>query len=184
MKIIAGMYKGFCLNTFSGKDIRPTPSKVREAIFDMLGPSIVESDFLDIFAGTGAIGIEAFSRGAKQVTFVEINQRSIRLIKQNLLKIYHEDFSDIIKNDFHKALKRLSEQKRRYDIIFLDPPYNKDYPVKTLTGIDQSRIFKKKSIIILQHHVNEKVQGNFKKLKLIKEKKYGKSAITVFRYQE
>ncbi|MFW6130926.1 MAG: 16S rRNA (guanine(966)-N(2))-methyltransferase RsmD [Atribacterota bacterium] len=184
MKIVAGMYKGFRLNTFKGREIRPTPSKVREAVFDMLGSSVIESDFLDLFAGTGAIGIEAFSRGAKKVTFVEINQRAIGLIKENLLKIYHDDFSNIIKNDFHKALERLSEQQRKYDIIFLDPPYKKNYLLKALLDIDQSRIFKKKSIIMLQHHTDEKVQGDFDKLEFMKGKKYGKSAITVFRYQE
>jgi len=105
MRIIAGTYKGFRLNAFPGNDIRPTPSKIREAIFDLIGPKVLESDFLDLFAGTGAVGIEALSRGAKSVTFVDLNQKAINLIKNNLKKIYQNDFSQVIKNNYIQAIR-------------------------------------------------------------------------------
>ncbi len=184
MRIIAGTYKGFTLHSFTGKDIRPTPSKVREAIFDMLGFKVIESDFLDLFAGTGAIGIEALSRGAKSTTFVEVNQKAIELIKENLIKIHYNDFYTIIKKDYLQAIKMLDFQRRKYDIIFLDPPYSKNYILKSLKEIEKSHIIKKNSIVVVQHQINETVQNDFKKLICLKEKRYGKSRVTIFGYQE
>jgi len=184
MRIIAGKYKGFPLHAFPGKDIRPTPGKVREAVFDILGFRVTESDFLDLFAGTGAIGIEALSRGAKRATFVEVNGRAIGLIKDNLTKIHQNYFSNIMKNDYLQAIKILNFQQRKFDIIFLDPPYNKNYTLKSLLEIEQKNIIKKNGLVVVQHQIHEDVQNNSQKLVCLKEKKYGKSRITVFGYQE
>ena len=82
MRVIAGIYKGFKLQSFSGKEIRPTPGRIREAIFDIISAEIVGAEFLDLFAGTGAVGIEAISRGAKNVNFVDIENKAITLIKE------------------------------------------------------------------------------------------------------
>ncbi len=184
MKIIAGLYKGLRLKSFPGKDIRPTPGKVREAVFDILGSKVIVSDFLDLFAGTGAIGIEALSRGAKRATFVEINGKAIDLIKANLNKFNYNDFSDIIKNDYLQAIKMLSFQQRKFDIIFLDPPYNKNYTQKSLQEIEQSPIFKKNSIVVVQHQIYDDIQINFQKLSCLKEKRYSRSRITVLGCKE
>jgi len=184
MRIIAGLYKGFPLQSFQGKKIRPTPSKVREAVFDILGFKVIESDFLDLFAGTGAVGIEALSRGAKRVTFVEINGHAIELIKSNLMKINQNDFSNIINNNYMRSLKVLNFQQKKFDIIFLDPPYDKNITQKTLYEIDKNYILKRNSIIIAQHQINENIQGNFQNLSCLKEKRYGKSKITLFSCKE
>jgi len=184
MRIIAGLYKGLALQSFPGKSIRPTPSKVREAVFDILAFKVLESDFLDLFAGTGAIGIEALSRGAKKVTFVEINRHATDLIKSNLIKINQNDFSNIINNNYMHSLKMLNFQQKKFDIIFLDPPYYKNIAQKTLYEIERNYILKRDSIIVAQHQINEDVQGSFKKLSCLKEKRYGKSKITLFNYKE
>lgn len=184
MRIIAGKYRGFTLNTIPGKLIRPTPSKVREAIFDIIGFKVVDSDFLDLFAGTGAIGIEAISRGAKSVTFVERNRNAIELINTNLTKIGEKETATIVKNDYIYSLKFLNEQQKKYDIIFLDPPYNKDLLQKTLNEIDRSSLLKNNSIIIAQYQIHEKMQNNFSRIQTIKEKRYGKTKVTIFSYNK
>lgn len=181
MKIIAGIYKGFKLFPFPGNKIRPTPSLVREAIFDIIGAKVINSDFLDLFAGTGAVGIEAISRGAKSVTFIEIDKKAIVLIKNNLTKLNQSNYSKIIKLDYLKALNLLSLNYAKFDIIFLDPPYyNKSYISKALQLIDQVNIVKDGGIIIAQHPTHIVLQDSFNSIFCIKEKKYGKSRITIF----
>lgn len=184
MRIIAGKYRGFTLKTIPGKLIRPTPSKVREAIFDIISFRVVDSDFLDLFAGTGAIGIEAISRGAKSVTFVERNKNVIELINTNLTNIGEKKVSTIIKNDYTYSIKFLNEQQKKYDIIFLDPPYNKDLLQKTLNEIDKSSLLKNNSIIIAQYQIHEKIQNDFSVIQSIKEKRYGKTKVTIFSYNK
>jgi len=184
LKIIAGKYKGFKLKQFEGKEIRPTPGKVREAVFDILGTDTINSDFLDLFAGTGAMGIEAFSRGARSVTFVDKNKRAIDLIKSNLTKIYCSDFSNIIKSNYLNALGKMETVQKTYDIIFIDPPYKQDCALKVMMNIDKSQIIKENSIILLQHHVDEKIGSNFKNMVLTKEKKYGSTIVSIFNYQD
>ncbi len=181
MKIIAGLYKGFSLKTFSGNDIRPTPGKVREALFDILGFKVVEADFLDVFAGTGAIGIEAFSRGAKRVTFIDNNKKGIKIIQDNLKKINKVDSYEILNIDFLKAIKNMDMQNNKFDIIFLDPPYNKQYVEKSLLAFDKTILLKKDSLLIVQHDIHEKAQINLQNLFFVKEKKYGKSLLSIFK---
>lgn len=182
MKIIAGLYKGFPLKSFPGRDIRPTPAKVREAVFDILSMKIIESDFLDLFAGTGSIGIEAISRGAKRSTFVEIEQKAINLIKANLTKINHNNFSNIIKRDYLHSLKIFKYKARKFDIIFLDPPYYKNISKNVLHEIEKSNILKKNSIVVVQHKNNETVQAQYQKMSFLKEKRYGKTKISLFNF--
>jgi 16S rRNA (guanine(966)-N(2))-methyltransferase RsmD len=184
MRIIAGTYKGFRLNAFPGNDIRPTSSKIREAIFDIISTKVLGSDFLDLFAGTGAVGIEAFSRGAKSVTFVDFDYTAISLIKNNLKKIYQNDFSQVIKNNYIQAIKLLNLEQKKFDIIFLDPPYNKNYALTSLREIDQGALAKEGAIIVVQHPIKYEIKENFKNLVCLKEKKYGKSGITIFSYQQ
>lgn len=181
MRIIAGLYKGCRLQTFTGNDIRPTPGKVREAIFDIIGVRIVGAEFLDLFAGTGAMGIEAISRGAKGVTFVEIDRKSIALIKNNLTKIKKNEVSNIIKTDYRQALKLFNLNQKSFNIIFLDPPYHKNYISIVLQEVDISNILPEGSLIIVQHPTPIEVKGDFKNLLPIKEKKYGSTKITILK---
>jgi len=183
MKIIGGIYKGFRLQSFPENEIRPTPSKIREALFDIIGTKIIGAEFLDLFAGSGAVGIEAISRGAKNVIFVEKNRKAIILIKNNLSKIYQNDFSNIIQIDYLQAINILNFKQKKFDIIFLDPPYNRNYALNTLHIIDQSNIAKEGCIIIVQHPFHTEVKSDFRKLLFTKEKKYGKSKVTFFYYK-
>ena len=183
LKIIAGKFKGFKLKNFDSVKIRPTPGKVREAVFDILGSDTLSSNFLDLFAGTGAVGIEALSRGAQSVTFVDRDKQAIGLIKNNLKKINSTDFSYIIKSNYLNAFEKMETDQKRYGIIFIDPPYKKDFALKVMIKIDKYHIAKRNSIIVLQHHVDEKIENNFKNMALIKEKKYGNTSISIYIYK-
>lgn len=185
MRIIGGIYKGFNLSTFNGKGIRPTPSIIREALFDILGTKIIESEFLDLFAGTGAVGIEAFSRGARRITFVELNLEGIALIRRNIAKIDHQECFDIIRNHSIRAIKKLKTHRKKFDIVFLDPPYDhREYLLESLQEIELNSILKNESIIIVQHQKKEDLNYNSQRIIFLKEKNYGKSKISIFRFQE
>lgn len=182
MKIIGGIYKRLTLDSIEGIEIRPTPAIVREAVFDILGPKVVDSCFLDMFAGTGAVGIEAISRGAKQVTFVECNKNAIRLIKINLEKLnnYQKDIFNIIHKNCTHAIELFEIENKKYDIIFLDPPYNIEYANQILKKIDNGHILAKEGIVIIQYSKKDDLIGNFNSLKLMKEKKYGNTKIKLY----
>lgn len=183
MRIIAGIYKGAKLQSLPGKKIRPTPSRIREAIFDIISDKIVGAEFLDLFSGTGAVGIEAISRGAKNVTLVEIDARAVSLIKKNLKKIHKADLPTIIKNNSLQAIKYLNTNQIKFDIVFLDPPYFKNIYLKILQEIDKSTVINEGGLIIVQHSTDAKVNYDFKNIIFLKERKYGKSKITIFSYK-
>lgn len=120
MRIIAGELKGRKLQSIDTKLIRPTSDMVREALFSILGNMVVDSRFLDLFAGSGGVGIEAYSRGAKEVVFVDSAMESIRVLKKNLeiTKIINE--TEVIHNDYSIAIDRLSNQGKEFDIVFIE----------------------------------------------------------------
>ena len=120
MRIVGGLYRGRTLFTFEGQDIRPTPDKVRESIFNIIQHRVYGSSFLDVFSGTGAMGIEALSRGAKSVVLNDKDRQSIKLINKNVEKIGAKEGVKVTNLD---GVQLLSSSLEKYDIIYLDPPY-------------------------------------------------------------
>jgi 16S rRNA (guanine(966)-N(2))-methyltransferase RsmD len=179
MRIISGIYGGRVLNQKVPDGIRPTTDKVREALFNILTnlKSIEDTEVLDIFAGTGALGIEALSRGASFATFVDISFKSLNLLKSNLnlLNIPNEQ-TEIIKSD---VAKYLGKTPKKFDIIFADPPYKENIIYETLELIDRYDILQKNGIIIFE--TDSKIQSiankNYEK---IKEKIFGITKISYF----
>ena len=125
MRVIAGKCKRLILNTIPGDNTRPTTDRIKETLFNMINEEVVDSDFLDLYAGSGQIGIEALSRYARHATFVDNNKKAIECINNNLMKCSLEDEADVINSNCLSALKRFEADS--FDIIFLDPPYNKGY---------------------------------------------------------
>jgi len=124
MRIIAGEFRGRKLKSLEGTTVRPTADRLRETLFDILGPGIREAAVLDVFAGTGAIGLEAISRGAREVVFIESSADCIRLIRQNLALCGVKQGYRFIQQDVFFALRLLAREKFLPDVAFLDPPYN------------------------------------------------------------
>ena len=129
MRIVAGKYRGRTLLAFDGDKIRPTADKVRESLFNILQLKVPNCKFLDLFCGTGAMGIEALSRGAGKVVFNDFSRESLTLLKKNLEKIKVDDDYDIVNFD---AVNFLKNTTQKFDIIFLDPPYKTELGIKSL----------------------------------------------------
>ena len=171
MRVIAGEAKGMRLKSPSGLNIRPTADRVKEALFSMIGSSIVDAVFVDLYAGSGAIGIEAISRGAESCIFVDNNKKSISLIKQNLAITKFENRGRVICADIKKAIKQLEEKDCKADIVFLDPPYNIVELQSIIEFILNSSILKEDGLVIVEHDRNN--IGWTVSLALTKQKKYG-----------
>lgn len=149
MRVIAGSARRLNLKTVSGLETRPTSDRIKETLFNMITPYIEGINFLDLFAGSGQMGIEALSRGAKLAIFVENNKEAISCIEHNLRVSKLEDKSNIIANDAITALKRL-EGKYCFDYIFMDPPYNQLLEKQVLEYLKNSSLIQDTSVIIVE----------------------------------
>lgn len=177
MRITTGIYKGRVVKMPKG--IRPTQNKVRKAVFDILG-DIQGLTFLELFAGSGAVSIEAISRGVSEAVLVESNRDCLLTIKQNMeaLKI---DNCKLYPREAEKAIEYFCKNSKVFDIIFLDPPYYKDGAKKTLQILNACAILAPYGLVIVQHFLRDKLPEACGKLSLIKESKYGNSVISIYR---
>lgn len=146
MRIISGSYKGRKITSLPHRDTRPTTDKVRENIFNILGP--LEGDVLDLFAGTGALGIEALSRGAGSCIFIDGAKDAIGVLKNNTKGI--DEPVEIYRNDYRRALKALSKRDKTFDLIFLDPPYKKNIVSFALSEIKRLGILNEDGRIVIE----------------------------------
>lgn len=152
MRIIAGQYRSRKLVAPSGSDTRPTSDRLRETLFNVVGPDIADSVWLDLFAGSGAVGIEALSRGARMVYFVENSARAAKAIRTNLRSLSIADGFEVQEREAVQALRALDAAAVVCDFCFLDPPYAEQGSYEqTLGFLSQSRILSPKSIVIAEH---------------------------------
>ncbi len=152
MRVIAGKYRSRRLLAPEGMQTRPTSDRLRETLFNVVTPSVAGSVWLDLFAGSGAIGIEALSRGARSVHFVEANSRAARTIRENLSSLGIDEGFEVIEREVATALRMLDSQAVVCDFCFLDPPYRKmgDYQ-QVLGFLSQSRLLRPESLVIAEH---------------------------------
>lgn len=177
MRIISGKYKGRILKMPKG--IRPTQDKVRKAIFDILG-DMEGMAVLELFAGSGAVGIEALSYGAKQVTFVENNPDCIKALKANLSVLPNITCS-VIEFDASLAIKRLAEERAKFNMIFLDPPYFEGISKKTLQTLGAYDILAPVGFVIAQHFKRDDLPQNAGFLVLFRQAKYGDTVLSFYK---
>ena len=177
MRIISGKYKGRLIKMPKG--IRPTQNKVRKALFDILG-DIKGLSFLELFAGSGAVGIEALSKGAKEVVFVEEDRRCVEQIKENLKLIGLLSYP-VMALDIAKALKNLAEKKKNFDIVFLDPPYYEGLAKKTLQTLGACDIVAPNGFVIVQHFKKDDLPEASGDLVLFKQAKYGDTVLSFYK---
>ena len=182
MRVIAGEFKGRNLNFVSTEVLRPTADVVKEALFTKLSFYFPVNTFLDLFSGTGGIGIEALSRGAKQVFFVEKNRKHASIIEENLksLKIDY-DKNNVNSNkravlfvgDYESFLNSTNE---KFDIIFIDPPYKSDFYENSLNIIKEKDLLSECGLIVLEHEKEKEIEKS--SFKIVSEKSYGKRCLT------
>ncbi len=180
MRVITGSARGRALETLKGEDVvRPTTDKVKEAIFSAVQFEIEGRDFLDVFSGSGQMGIEALSRGAKSATFLDTSGEAIRCIERNLKVTNLTHLAKIHRCD---ALSFVQTTGEKFDIAFLDPPYNSGLLQEILPNIVQ--IMKKTGVIICESSLNDKILQKYYKFTLDRERRYGKIKVSIYRNEE
>jgi len=177
VRITSGKYKGRMLKT--PKDIRPTQGLVRKALFDILG-DIEGLSFLELFAGSGAVGFEAVSRGVQDLTLVEYNPRCLMAIRKNIESLKPKA-CDLYSKEAGDTIEAFHRNKRKFDIIFLDPPYHKEMPKKILQMLGAYDILAPNGFVVVQHFKQEQLPKESGKLALIKESRYGDTVLSFYK---
>ena len=185
MRVIAGKYKGRKLSTPENYDIRPTTDKAKEALFSILANDIYDSRVLDLFAGTGGLGIEALSRGAGYCVFADASRKSLALVKENLEPCRVEEKTKVMAGDFKKNLMNLGDRieeglEEPFDIIILDPPYNKGLLDDAFRLIRERSILADTGIIVAEHRKEEKMPDMLYDFAKTKEKRYGVVTLSIY----
>jgi len=181
MKITSGRFKYRNIEVPQG--IRPTTEKVREAIFSVISAWIPDAEVLDLFAGSGAMGLEALSRGAARCTFVESDRRNQKVIAANIGNCGAGEISRIVGRDYAAALAELANDSkdRRFDVVIIDPPYEKTgYYDTALRLLQEYELIDDASIVVCEHLYNNKLSDTYSNLQKIKEKKYGTIGVDTF----
>lgn len=150
MRVIAGSARRISLKTPAGMETRPTTDRIKETLFNMIQPYLCDSVFLDLFSGSGAIGIEALSRGASQAVFLEYNERAMACIRENLKNTRLEEHAQAYKTDVFSGMKQLESKKMIFNIVFMDPPYGQELEKKVLTFLKNSTIIDTNTRIIIE----------------------------------
>ena len=179
MRVIAGEAGGIRLKSIDTKDVRPTLDKVKEAVFSMILPYFPFDKGLDLYAGFGTLGLEAVSRGTAELTFVEKNRRYAEIIKGNIQKCKFEERCEVKVEDVFRYVQTCQS---KHDIVFLDPPYNKNLVNKTLQALINNELLKKGAFIIVEHHRDEKIE-EFQEFKTLKDRNYNETVIKVYLYE-
>ncbi|HUK55508.1 MAG TPA: 16S rRNA (guanine(966)-N(2))-methyltransferase RsmD [Nitrospiria bacterium] len=178
MRVIAGEAKGRRLRSPRGTEVRPTSDKVKEALFSILGNRIVDARMLDLFAGTGAIGIEALSRGAARVVFVETDRAMTDLLEKNLTACGFQSRAEIHRTDAFKFLKRTHGP---YDLIFADPPYHAWPLKKLLPALGRGAMISPGGLLIVEHFRKTALPKPSGKLRVVRAYEYGDTVLTLYR---
>lgn len=184
MRVISGEKKGLSLKAVPGKRTRPTTDKVKESIFNMIGPYFNGGDMLDLYGGSGAIAIEALSRGMDRAVIIDRDKKAIETIYENVKKADLKDKVEIFRTDAYRALYALKKKKRTFQFIFLDPPYKHHRLQEALTFIAENVLLKEDGIVVVEHATEVKLVESYHTLIKIKEEKYGDTLITIYANKE
>lgn len=182
MRVIAGTYRSRVLKSLKGLALRPTSDRLRETLFNVLGAGISESRFLDVFAGTGAVGIEALSRGAIHATFIENHAPGAALIRKNLASLEITSAANVICADALKGLLALEAAAHQYDYIFIDPAYaaTEDYS-RVMKHVASSNVLAAGGIVIVEHRKTFGIAESFGTLKRVRLLRQGDAALSFYR---
>jgi len=188
MRVISGAARGTRLMDLGDVDIRPTLDRVKESFFNQVGPDLTGLSFLDLFAGTGSMGLEALSRGAEKVVFVEKNSPAQALITRNLEKcrMTGEDQTsrwELIKSDALESISVLKEKAMAFDLVYVDPPFADDLYESCLTRLSGAGILKEEAWVIVEHFHKTGLQERYGKLKTFKDRRLGDSCLSFFKIE-
>ena len=180
VRVIAGALKGRRLVTPRGATTRPTTDQVRIALMDTLGPWLPDARLLDLFAGAGGVGFEALSRGAAHATFVERDPRAIAALVENIRTLDLEPRTHVARGDVVRQLPRLAGEGRRFEIVFLDPPYATDDGERALAALGGGALIASDGLVIAQHLTKRRPQ-EYGVLRAFRDRRFGETTLTFFR---
>ena len=173
MRIISGTSRGRRLLSPKSPAVRPTSDRVKESIFNILREEVEGKAVLDLFAGTGNLGIEALSRGATKAIFVEKGRQALRLIQKNLKKFGLEDQTEIIPKDVSRAIGILKRRGESFDVIFMDPPYERGEVKRSLKKLNSHPIYGSNTLLVIEHHRREPLPHPIEGWNLIRQQRIG-----------
>ncbi|MDS0524930.1 16S rRNA (guanine(966)-N(2))-methyltransferase RsmD [Clostridium sp. SHJSY1] len=182
MRIIAGKAKGRKLISPATMETRPTLDRVKEAMFSSVQGYLQDAVVVDVFAGTGSLGLEAASRGAKEVYLIDKSSVTFPLLKQNVESLKFNDFCTPLNMDSYEALKMLSRNGKKFDIIFIDPPYCKEMIPEAMKIVKENDMLNKDGIIVTKIDSIEEIYEGYEDLRLVKNKKYGNTTVCFYQY--
>ncbi|GEK32660.1 16S rRNA (guanine(966)-N(2))-methyltransferase RsmD [Kurthia sibirica] len=184
MRVIAGDRKGMPLKAITGATTRPTTDKVKESLFNILGPFFEGGTVLDLFAGSGGLGIEALSRGMEHGVFIEKDSRAFQNLKENIEKCRFDDMTEVYRNDATRALKLLIKKNFQADLIFLDPPYAKHSYYDLVTEIIENEVIGRCGTIVCEHERKIDLPEHILQFSKYRQEKYGDTLISFYRLNE
>ena len=182
MRIIAGKAKGRKLIPPATMETRPTLDRVKEAMFSMIQGYIPEAVVVDVFAGTGSLGLEAASRGAKEVYLVDKSPITFPLLKENVNSLKFQDFCTALNMDSYEALRSLAKKEKKFDIIFIDPPYCREMIPEAMKIVKENDMLVKDGIIVTKIDTIEEIYNGYEDIKLTRSKKYGNTTVCFYQY--
>jgi 16S rRNA (guanine(966)-N(2))-methyltransferase RsmD len=188
MRISGGLAKGRRIRTKSlfskatrDEELRPTSSKVREALFDIIRDKIGGASFVDLYAGTGAVGLESLSRGADRAIFVEPNRLRAKAIQETAIQIGFHDKTTVFIGKAERFLKKASAEKKRFDIFFVDPPYFSEEIMRTLPMISEKGLLNNGGVVVVEHFFKRRLPELMDELKMIRSYRYGDTMLTIYK---
>lgn len=181
MRIISGTGKGRQLKGVPGTGTRPTADKVKESVFNMIGPYFCGGVFLDVYAGSGGMGIEALSRGMEKAVFIDKERKAVSVIYDNLKSAGFVGQAEVFRTDSGRALKAIKKNGKKFDVIFLDPPYGEEKLNKELQFFDDNRILNKNGCIVAEHSSKVTLDSDFSTFSKHKLERYGDTAVTIYK---
>lgn len=180
MKVISGTLKGRKIEGYTIDGTRPTMDRVKESLFATIQNNIKNSIVLDLFAGSGQLGIEAISNGANTCYFIDNNKEVIKVLNQNISNLNIKQNSKVILSDWKKILNEFAEKNIKFDLIFVDPPYDYNVYEKILEKVSTLNLLNEDGLIILEHS-NLKFKDTYNNLTLFKERKYGNKSVNIYK---
>lgn len=182
MRVIAGTYRSRRLKGPGNLRLRPTSDRLRETLFNVLGTLVEDSLFIDLFAGTGAVGIEAISRGAREAIFIETHEATARLIRENLGALGIRRGAEVLEADVVRGLESLAARHLMADFVYMDPPYEQiDQQLRVLEFLDTSHIMAPAGWVIAEHHYKTELPERFDRLERTRLLEQGDAALSFYR---
>ncbi len=177
MRVIAGKFKGHKLVSFDAGHIRPTTDRVKESLFNKWSRYIEDATVLDLFCGTGSLGVEALSRGAEFVEFVDSNEKSLRILRENVKKIGLKEGFHITKQD---AIRFLETSTLQFGLILIDPPFTKSMAHDVLTALSKSSVLVQGGLVAIESGTKERIEDDYSSLRLYDRKEFGDKTLSLY----